>query len=108
MDILQSSDLYLSTALWEGLPFAAMEAMGTGMPLLLHDAVGNRDLIYEGKNGHLFTGKEKATDHILNFYNNKSLLEEYGNRAYSICKQEFSVQQMTIKYMMAYQNIQSK
>lgn len=53
-DLLKLSDVYLSTSFQEGLPLSVMEAMASGLPLLLSDSRGNRDLVEENKNGELF------------------------------------------------------
>ncbi len=47
-------DVYLSTALYEGLPYSMMEAMRAGVPVVATDAVGNHELVVDGVNGKLF------------------------------------------------------
>jgi glycosyltransferase involved in cell wall biosynthesis len=68
----QSSDIYLSTAQWEGLPFSVIEAMSCGLPLLLSKCVGNIDLVDES-NGFLFEGDKEAIRLI-------SLLKDRSNQ----------------------------
>lgn len=46
-------DLYWSTALFEGLPTAVVEAALCGVPLVGTNCVGNKDLIIPGKTGIL-------------------------------------------------------
>lgn len=45
---LSASDVFVSTSRWEGLPVAALEAAAAGLPLVLSDCPGNRDLVAEG------------------------------------------------------------
>lgn len=59
-ELLHSADLYLSSSLWEGLPLAGIEAMGSGLPLLLNDCPGNNNLVFPEENGFLFKSKEEA------------------------------------------------
>lgn len=47
-------DIYLSTALYEGLPYSMLEAMRAGVPIIATDVVGNNELVQNGKNGLLF------------------------------------------------------
>ncbi len=42
---LRTSLCYLSTARWEGLPLALLEAMSEGTPAVVSDVVGHRDVV---------------------------------------------------------------
>lgn len=44
VELYQSAHLYLNTSRWEGLSLAALEAAATGLPLVLRDCPGNREL----------------------------------------------------------------
>ncbi|MFA9414317.1 glycosyltransferase family 4 protein [Streptococcus sp. E29BA] len=50
-NLMQISDIALSSSLQEGLPMHLMEAMGLGLPLIVSDCRGNRDLVEDGENG---------------------------------------------------------
>jgi glycosyltransferase involved in cell wall biosynthesis len=39
------SDIYLSTARWEGMPLALLEAMSYGIPIVATDVTGNKDVV---------------------------------------------------------------
>ena len=52
-DYLVSSDLYLMTSLFEGLGNAALEAMACGIPSILYNSPGLRDLIQNDDKGLL-------------------------------------------------------
>lgn len=54
-EIVGALDIYLSTALYEGLPYSMIEAMRAGVPIIATDVVGNKELIFDGKNGKLFS-----------------------------------------------------
>lgn len=53
-EIVGALDIYLSTALYEGLPYSMIEAMRAGVPIIATDCVGNNELVFEGVNGFLF------------------------------------------------------
>lgn len=52
-ELLKISNIFLFTSLQEGLPRSLMEAMASGLPCVISDIRGNRDLIIEGKGGYL-------------------------------------------------------
>ena len=45
---LLAADLFVSPALWEGLPIAVLEAMALGRPMLLSDIQPHREIQFEG------------------------------------------------------------
>ena len=46
--LLNGSDIYVSTSLWEGLPLTLLEAAAAGVPLVATDVPGNRDISERG------------------------------------------------------------
>jgi len=50
-ELLQLSDVAVSASRREGLPVNIMEAMATGLPLVVTDSRGNRDLVKNNENG---------------------------------------------------------
>jgi glycosyltransferase EpsD len=51
--LMMISDLAVSSARQEGLPVNIMEAMATGLPLVVTNCRGNRDLVIDGENGYI-------------------------------------------------------
>ena len=51
--IVIAYDIVLTTSQYEGLPYAPIEAMRAGVPILATNVVGNSELVIEGKNGYL-------------------------------------------------------
>jgi glycosyltransferase involved in cell wall biosynthesis len=52
-DILRRTEVFVLTSLWEGLPRALVEAMSAGVPSVVNDVDGCRDVIRDGRNGFL-------------------------------------------------------
>ncbi|PKY93789.1 glycosyltransferase family 4 protein [Facklamia hominis] len=52
-EILSQSDIFVFPSLREGLPVSLMEAMASGLPCIVSDIRGNKDLIDNGKGGYL-------------------------------------------------------
>lgn len=48
---LAAADVVVHTSSWEGMPIALLEAMALGLPAVVTDVVGNRDLVEPGKTG---------------------------------------------------------
>ena len=54
LEDIADASVYLTTARWEGLPLAVLEAMSLGIPVVASDVVGNRDAVEEGVTGYLY------------------------------------------------------
>ncbi|MBH1839337.1 glycosyltransferase [Stenotrophomonas maltophilia] len=59
-DLLAHSDIYISTAQWEGLPVAVIEAMSSGLLVMATRCAGNVDAIDNGRTGILFDNASDA------------------------------------------------
>ena len=78
-EILRSSDFFLFPSLREGLPVALMEAMAAGLPAIVSNTRGIRDLI-SARGGLYFepVDHELLAKHIDTFVQNKELREKMG------------------------------
>ena len=78
--IYQGADIFVFPSLQEGLPVALMEAMAAGLPCIVSDIRGNRDLIDDGYGGRLFlpTDINRLQQCILELLSDQSLRERYG------------------------------
>lgn len=76
--VVGALDVYLSTALYEGLPYSMIEAMRAGVPIIATDTVGNNELVVEGKNGMLFIVGDvnSATEFVIDQINNEIIISE--------------------------------
>lgn len=61
---LAQADLYLSTALWEGMPVSVIEACAAGVPVIARNCDGNKDIINHDSNGYLFNTTAQAIEQI--------------------------------------------
>jgi glycosyltransferase involved in cell wall biosynthesis len=73
--LLDISDVYISTALHEGFGLVFLEAMECGLPVICYDRGGQNDFLINGKTGFLveFGNKDLFVDRILDIYSNKKL-----------------------------------
>lgn len=51
--LMATADLLLLPSRWEGMPYAVLEAMAAGLPVVATRVDGARDLVDEGVTGHL-------------------------------------------------------
>jgi glycosyltransferase involved in cell wall biosynthesis len=101
---LREIDIYISMALWEGLPFAVLEAMNLNKPLLLSNCVGNIDLVRNGYNGFLFTSASEAIKKIKEILSDRKKLMEFGKNSKTLAQEQFDVKEMAKKYEIVYQH----
>lgn len=87
------SDIYLMPSRFEGLGNAALEAMACGLPSILYDVPGLKDLIRDNDNGFLISESHAIlADKILYLYENPELRNAMGNNAKHFAEQNFSMQ----------------
>lgn len=82
-ELMALSDVAVSSSRQEGLPVNVMEAMATGLPLVVSDCRGNRDLVRHGENGFIFSlnEPEKFAAGIEQLANSKELREKFGENS---------------------------
>ena len=99
---LANADIYLSTSLWEGLPLSVLEAMSIGLPIVLSNCVGNRDLVKD--NGFLYNNKIEVVKMINIFIKRNKLFIFKGEKSKEIFFKEFKLNVMSKKYYFLYKN----
>ena len=102
--LVAESDMYLSTALYEGMSFGVLEALILKKPVLLSHCVGNMDVVKSGINGDLFKTQSEAIVKILQYYNNRDMLQVMGGFSKSICETEFNIKNNFGTYRELYCN----
>ncbi len=104
---LAGSDVYLSTARWEGLSLALLEAMHAGLPCVASRVQGNVDAIEEGQSGYLYEpGRpEEAAQQVIALARDAELRRVVGRRAQARAQVRFSVEAMCEKYLELYRRV---
>lgn len=87
-NLMMMADVAASASKREGLPVNIMEAMATGLPLVVTNCRGNRDLVEDGENGFVIEigDKEEFANAIENLYQSEALREKFKNRNIELSK----------------------
>ncbi len=70
-ELLNIADIAVSCSKHEGLPLNVLEAMAVGLPFLVSDCRGNRDLADDSINGQVYYNKIDFIKKIVDFYQHK-------------------------------------
>lgn len=78
-EIYAAADIYVHPSRREGLPVSVMEAMASGLPCIVSDIRGNRDLIINNKGGILVQAEDMEEWKRVLFYmvDNKKLWDKF-------------------------------
>lgn len=82
LEIMNDSDVFLLTSLWEGLPIALLEAMYYKKVCIVSNCIGNRDVIINGQNGFIANNLEEFVKIIEQVMNGDSDIKKIQENAY--------------------------
>ncbi len=93
MEWLCAADVYLSTARWEGLPTAVLEAMSLGVPVVASDVVGNKSVVRNGVNGFLVSAEDPGlyADIITKIFDDTGIRERLSKNALADIAENYSL-----------------
>lgn len=91
-ELLCSADIFLSTALYEGLPYTLIEACRAGLPIYATNITGNNEVVVDQVNGMLFEGLDTSGLQILIESEEERITE--GSRAREIYENRFGIEHM--------------
>lgn len=105
----KAADAFLSTSRWEGMPMAVLEAMSEGLPVVLSDVVGNRDVIQDEITGYLYPLEiPRAAADRLSALLDVKLRNAIGNAARESVERLYSVDRMSFQTAELYESIMSE
>lgn len=96
VEYLLASDIYLSTSLWEGLPYSLIEAASCGLPIIASDVTGNNEVVIDCENGYLFNlnKPEIAVEKILELANSENQMKILRENSLKIIEDKFPLSKM--------------
>ncbi|WP_366924305.1 glycosyltransferase [Metallumcola ferriviriculae] len=91
---LSTLDIYIQTSLWEGMPLSVIEAMVSGIPAVVTDVVGNRDVIEHGRTGFIARNLKEMVDYVDLLTNDSKLRMEMGQWARDSALERFGLHRL--------------
>ena len=92
--IIKNSQLYISTARYEGLPYSVIEALALGKACVVSDADGNRDLIFDNKNGFVIKNENSIdfASAIIELLDNNNKREGFEVNSLKLFNKHFNIE----------------
>ncbi|OXI18054.1 glycosyltransferase [Burkholderia sp. AU15512] len=84
-------DIYVQTSRWEGMPVALIEAQVAGIPAVVTDVVGNRDVVIHGVTGYVASNAAEMAAYLTTLRDDRQLREQMGAAARKRAIQRFSM-----------------
>jgi len=91
---IADADIYVLLSLWEGMPLTLIEAQASGLPAVVTDVVGSRDIIEDGVTGFVCRTDEEITARVQLLIDDQSLRIRMGNAAKERAITRFDTQRM--------------
>jgi glycosyltransferase involved in cell wall biosynthesis len=97
-------DVFVLTSLWEGLPYAMLEAMAMGKPVVATDISGCRDVVIDGETGLLVPPRDEQAiaRAILTLLENPDMRRRMGALGRRVVEQKYRIQQKIKELEAAY------
>jgi glycosyltransferase involved in cell wall biosynthesis len=105
---LSVADIFVMPSLWEGMPLALIEAQAAGLPAVVSDVVGNRDVVIDGETGFVCKDDQDLLQTTRRLIEDPALRLKMGRAARERALSRFSVERMHRELMAAYQQSMAK
>lgn len=107
--LLETSDIYLSTSVLEGISNAIMEAMNCALPIVATDTGDNSRLIIHGETGFLttFHDHKEMARHLFQLIESPEMRKKLGLKGYDHLTQNFGYNAFQKKYLYIVENIET-
>jgi glycosyltransferase involved in cell wall biosynthesis len=99
---LAQADVFLMPSLWEGMPLALIEAQAAGIPAVVLNVVGCRDVVQHGVTGFVCDSDEELSARTRELIADASLRKRMGNNAAQMAHARFAVERMNKELLQLY------
>jgi glycosyltransferase involved in cell wall biosynthesis len=94
-------DVFISTSLWEGLPFNIIEAMVLSKPILSNNIKANLPTIKQNENGFICNNVEEFVSSIKKL-EDKVIRDKFGKESFKIANELFNLEKNFIDLIKLY------
>lgn len=102
LKLVNQSDVFILTSLWEGLPISLLEAMYLKKVCLVSNCIGNYNVIQNKVNGFICSTVEDFRKNIIEIIESRDTCKMYSENAYKDIQNEFNSKLMLNKYKKLY------
>jgi glycosyltransferase involved in cell wall biosynthesis len=90
-------DVFALTSRYEGMPYALLEAMALGLPVVATDVIGTRDVVENAVNGFLVppASPSATAAALLPLVESRALRAEIGRRGHATVAERYTLDAMT-------------
>jgi glycosyltransferase involved in cell wall biosynthesis len=103
LELVSGLDIYVQTSRWEGMPVALIEAQVAGIPAVVTDVVGNRDVVVHGVTGFVASTHEQMARYLADLRDDRQLREKMGNAARKLAIAKFSMDTIFCAWLNLYE-----
>ncbi|SAL55425.1 group 1 glycosyl transferase [Caballeronia cordobensis] len=103
LELTSELDIYVQTSRWEGMPIALIEAQVAGIPAVVTDVVGNRDVVQHGLTGFVASSAEEMEKCIAILRDEPALRARMGAAARASASKRFSMDAIFRQWLLMYQ-----
>ena len=106
-ELLRAMDVYVLPSILEGIANSLLEAMASGLPVVVSQTGGNPEVVSDGESGLLFPVGEpnELASRLQLLYANPEVCHRLSERAMCRVKQEFSMESMARCYTDLYEGV---
>ncbi len=102
--LLNCLDIFVLPSVSEGLSNVILEAMASGLPVVVYDVGGNKELVQNGKGGFLvpLRDREGFMEAVLRILKDKTMAKTMGRFNRDLVLNKFSLEKMICSYAELY------
>lgn len=99
---MRAADVFVMTSLWEGMPLTLLDAQAMGLPAVVPDVVGCRDVVIDEVTGFICKNDGALIEKTRLLIRDAELRARMGQAAKSMAVQRFSIGRMHGEMLCAY------